>query len=199
MSPMKNILLSGVLMLAAMAAQAQFKKIVVEEVENEGKVPGKTYRIYAELTNTKDQVLVVFGDSLHPLEINSTKPFFQSESGGALSKDIQRSQIESDHKLKFDSWVTIGSTDNYDNSVNLLNLNFKEFESGTRTSIKTKDGAWFCIPTEKQTVCKEDKKILLMQLTTPGEVTGNISLMGKTATGVTYTNHNIRFSCGGKK
>jgi hypothetical protein len=196
---MKNSMFFVLLMLAAMAAQAQFKRIVVEELENEGKVPGKTYRIYAELTNIKDQVLVVFGDSLHPLEINSTRPFFQSEYGGALSKDIQRAQVEKDIKLKFDSWVTIGSDDNYNNSLNLLNLNFNEFESGARTSIKTKDGAWFCIPTEKQTVCKEDKKILLMQLTTPGEVTGNISLMGKTSEGVTYTNHNIRFSCGGKK
>ncbi len=178
---------------------AQFQRIVIEEIENEGKVPGKTYRIYAELTNVKDQVLVVFGDSLHPLEIKSTKPFFQAETGGALSKDANRALVDKEDKLKFDSWLTIGATDNYENSVNTLNMDFSAFESGARTSIQTRDGAWFCIPTEKQTVCKENKRILLMQLTTPGQVTGKISIMGKTSTGVSYTNHDIAFTCGNKK
>lgn len=187
------------MMLSAIIANAQFRNIVVEEVENEGKVPGKTYRIYAELTSVNDQVLVVFGDSLHPLEIQSTKPFFQSTSGGALSKDSNRALTEKDPKLRFDSWVTIGADDNYENAVSVLNLSFADFEGGARTSIRTKDGAWFCIPTEKQTQSKEDKKVLLMQLTTPGTVSGNISIMGKTSTGVSYTSHDVKFTCGGKK
>jgi hypothetical protein len=196
---MKKFFLLVSLLCALLSANAQFQKIIVEERENEGKVPGKTYRIYAELKNVKDQVLVVFGDSLHPLEITSTKPFFQSDAGGALSKDANRAMIEMDVKLRFDSWMTIGADDNYENAVNTLNMNFSNFESGTRTSLKTSDGAWFCIPTEKQTVCKEDKRILLMQLTTPGQITGKISLMGKTSTGVTFTSNDITFTCGGKK
>jgi hypothetical protein len=195
----QTILITFAMMLSTSITHAQLQKIIVEQVENEGKVPGKTYRIYAELTNVKDQVLVVFGDSLHPLEIVSTKPFFQSTSGGALSKDSNRALIEKDPKLLYDSWVALGADDNYENSINILNLNFTDFEGGTRTSIRTKDGAWFCIPTEKQTQCKEDKKVLLMQLTTPGIVSGNISIMGKTSTGVSYTNHDVKFTCGVKK
>jgi hypothetical protein len=180
-------------------AHAQFKQLVVEEVENEAKVPGKTYRVYAEMTTVGDQIFVVYGDSAHPMEVNCTKPFFQSKEGGPLSKNSSRNLIESTPTLKYDSWVTIGSIDNYDNNVNILNVSFDEFEKSSKEGFKTKDGAWFCIPTDKQASCKEDKRILLMQFTTEGEVKGKINIMGKSKAGETYNAHDVAFTCGGKK
>lgn len=195
----KQILFAFVGILAPILAITQIKQLSVQEVDNEGKIPGRTYRIFAEMTNAKDQVFVVFGDSIHPLEIKSTKPFFQSKKGGAFSKNSNRKEAAENDSLRYDSWVTIGATDNYDNNVSVLNVNFDEFEkSGGPIRIK-KDGAWFCIPTDQQAWAKEDKRLLLMQLTTTGEVDGKISVMGKTVSGTSYTAHDLTFQCGQKK
>lgn len=185
--------------LVPSTAFSQFANIVVVEVENEGKVPGRTYQVYAGMTNVNDQVYVVFGDSLHPLEIKSTKPFYQCRKGGALAKQSNRKERQENDSLRFDSWITVGAMDNYDNNVNLLNIDLDDFEKTGGNIIAKKDGAWFCIPTDKQAYCKEDKRILLMQLTTQGEVNGKFSLMGKTDKGVAYTTHDIEFKCGEKK
>ena len=37
-------------LIAATTASAQFQSLVVEEVDNRGTVPGKTYRIYSHST-----------------------------------------------------------------------------------------------------------------------------------------------------
>ncbi|MFM7725995.1 MAG: hypothetical protein ACKO7B_04795 [Flavobacteriales bacterium] len=180
-------------------ASAQFKGFITEQVENEGKVPGQTWRIYAEMSNVGDQVFVVFGDSLHKIEIKSTKPFYQSAAGGATSKDSNRKVAAEDAKLKYDSWITIGSEDNYENNLNTLNLDLSHFESKGDAIGSGKEGAWFCIPTEKQAYCGESKRILLMQLTTAGHITGKLSLMGKDKNGESYTKYDQRFECGKKK
>lgn len=188
-----------ILLMTPLFYYGQFKQVVIEEIDNEGKVPGRTYRIYAELTNIKDQVYVIFGDSVHKLEIKSSKPFYQSKIGGALAKNIQRKEAMEKPDLKYDSWVTIGAEDNYENNLNVLSVDLEQFETkGGPIQIK-KDGAWFCIPSDKQAWCMKDTKILLMQLTTEGEITGQFSIMGKTAAGVAYTNHDVTFRCGGKK
>ena len=195
----KNFAVAVVMMMTPIFVFSQFKQVVVEEIDNEGKVPGRTYRIYAELTNIKDQVYVIFGDSVHKLEIKSSKPFYQSKTGGALAKNIQRKEAMENPQLKYDSWVTIGAEDNYENNLNVLSVDLEEFESeGGPIQIK-KDGAWFCIPSDKQAWCMKDTKMLLMQLTTEGEINGQFSIMGKTAGGVAYTNHDVTFRCGEKK
>ncbi len=177
------------------AMMAQFKGIVTEQVENEGKVPGKTWRVYAEMTNAGDQLFVVFGDSVHKIEIKSTKPFYQSKAGGATSKDSNRKVASDDLQLKFDSWITIGAEDNYENNINTLNLDLSVFESRGGAIDSGKEGAWFCIPTDKQAYCGENKRILLMQLTSAGTISGKLSLMGKSKDGVSYTKYDERFEC----
>jgi hypothetical protein len=193
-----TIALIGLSMLLSVGASAQFKGFTTEQVENEGKVPGKTWRVYAEMTNAGDQLFVVFGDSAHKIEIKSSKPFYQSKTGGALSKDSNRKEATDDAKLKFDSWITIGAEDNYNNNMNTLNLDLSLFESRGAAIESGKEGAWFCIPTEKQAYSGEDKRILLMQLTTEGHITGKLSLMGKTKDGTSYTKYDEKFECGKK-
>ncbi len=194
----KNIV--SIIMLCMLPALvfSQFKQVVVEEIDNEGKVPGKTYRIYAEMTNIKDQVYVIFGDSVHKLEIKSTKPFYQSKEGGALAKNSNRKAILENKFLKYDSWITIGAEDNYENNVNVLSVDLEEFENKGGAIVVKKDGAWFCIPTDKQAWCMTTKKMLLMQLTTEGEITGTFSIMGKSADGTAYTTNDVTFQCGKK-
>lgn len=196
---MRKILLAALIMAAPVLTFAQVTQLVVEEVDNGGNVKGRTYRVYAELTSVKDQIYVIFGDSSHKLEVNSTKPFYQCSYGGPLSRDSNRKQANENAQLRFDSWITIGATDNYDNNVQLLNVDLTEFESkGSAISIP-KDGAWFCVPTDKQAYCGENKRILLMQLTTEGKINGILNIMGKTAAGVMYEKYGLKFSTEEKK
>ncbi|MFN5295538.1 MAG: hypothetical protein ACK5BL_08415 [Flavobacteriales bacterium] len=190
------ILICG--MLCSTASFSQYKGLVTEQVENEGKVPGRTWRIYAQMTNVGDQLFVVFGDSAHKIEIKSSKPFYQAKTGGALSKDSNRKEASEDPSLKFDSWVTIGAEDNYNNNINTLNLDLSLFESRGGAIDSGKEGAWFCIPTDKQAYAGEDKRILLMQLTSAGTISGKLSLMGKSKDGESYTKYDQTFQCGKK-
>jgi hypothetical protein len=97
--------------------------------------------------------------------------------------------------VRFDSWVTIGSEDNYDNYVNNFLLNFDDFENNGG-AIKTSDGAWFCTPDHRQVFCGPDKKILIAQLTTEGKITGKFSVQGRTAGGENFQQFDVSFTAG---
>jgi hypothetical protein len=148
------------------------------------------------MTNVGDQLFVVFGDSSHKIEISATKPFYQATAGGALAKDINRKEASENPLLQFDSWITIGAEDNYENSISTLNLNLDTFEKSGGKVDSGKEGAWFCVPTNKQAYCGDDKRILLMQLTSEGKISGKLSLMGKSKDGVSYTKYDQTFECG---
>jgi hypothetical protein len=191
-----RILFATIAAVSFHQAIAQFKSFHIEPIQNGGNVPGRTWRIYAEMTNVGDQLFVVFGDTLHTIEIGSTKPFYQAPNGSALAKDINRKQAADIPSLRYDSWITIGAEDNYDNNTSILNLNLDDFEKNGGVINSGKEGAWFCIPTQKQAYCGDDKRILLMQLTSEGRISGKLSLMGKSKDGVSYTKYDEKFECG---
>lgn len=160
------------------SAQGQFKSLVVEEVDNKGAVPGRTYRVYAQMEAEGDVIDAVFGDGEDYLEVSSTAPFFQHERGGNSANELQRSDVQSVAGLKYDSWVTIGYEDNYMNALTAFLMDFSEFEQGGK--LYTDNGAWFVTPDMRQAAAGPDGKLLLMQLTTEGEVSGRINLHGRT-------------------
>ncbi|MEN9640426.1 MAG: hypothetical protein RLZZ262_2295 [Bacteroidota bacterium] len=174
-------------------ASAQVVTLVVEQVENAGRVPGKTYRLYAVTTNTTDKVLVVYGDSITPLYIRSSKPFFQASTGGPTAQGSNRKMRAESDSLRHDSWITIGGEDNYDCKINSLNMDFVEFENGKSIEVP-KDGAWFTIPTDRQAEAGEDKKVLLGQFTTRGTLEGQLNIMTKDAAGKSYRQSGLKFS-----
>ena len=160
------------------SAHGQFKSLVVEEVDNKGAVPGRTYRVYAQMEAEGDVIDAVFGDGEDYLEVSSTAPFFQHERGGNSANELQRSDVQSVAGLKYDSWVTIGYEDNYMNALTAFLMDFSEFEQGGK--LYTDNGAWFVTPDMRQAAAGPDGKLLLMQLTTEGEVSGRINLHGRT-------------------
>jgi hypothetical protein len=177
---MKKLTLFLASIVFASASFAQFERIEVEQVPNSGKVAGKTYRVYAVMKNQGDIIDAVFGDERHPLEVTSTKPFFQHKQGGMLSNDVQRFDVQNDPSLSFDSWFTIGMTDNYNNYLSPFLMDSTEirtFESGG--SYRTSTGAWFVTPDRKQGQADKNGRILLIQLTTAGKVTGTINIHGR--------------------
>lgn len=175
---LKKWMLGAAVLFGGMQAEAQFKGLVVEEVDNKGRVPGKTYRIYAQMEAEGDVIDAVFGDGMDYLEVKSTKPFYQHERGSNSANEIQRSDVLSIEELKYDSWVTIGYEDNYMNALTAFLMDFSEFEAGDR--LYTDNGAWFVTPDMRQAAAGADGRLLLMQLTTEGDISGRINLHGRT-------------------
>jgi|TARA_B110000211_G_scaffold224856_1_gene276363 hypothetical protein len=162
----------------ANSTSAQFVRIEADAIDNGGAVPGTTYRVYALMENEGDLIDAVFGDGKDVLIVESTKPFYQSDLGGDLAKDTQRSLAESNDELKYDSWVTIGFADNYMNALTGFMIDFSEFATGGR--IFSDNGAWFVTPDMLQARAGKDGRILLMQLTTEGVVSGVLNIHGRT-------------------
>ena len=84
--------------------------------------------------------------------------------------------------------MTIGYEDHYENGVGGLGLDLRDFEESTNVadSIYTTDGAWYVMPenplkqVNQQAVAGPSKRILLMQLTTNGNLKGFINVQGST-------------------
>jgi hypothetical protein len=192
-----RILLAVFFCFQALIACAQFQKLEIEEVENSGKVPGRTYRVYAVLEKDSDQVYMIFGDEQHPLFIRSTAPFYQNPFGAPLSTGIIRKLLKEKETLKFDSWLTIGSQDNYENSTQVFLINLQPFDS-LGAEIQTSNGAWFSTPDKPQGRAGSSHKVLLMQLTTKGVITGRLSLQGRNGKGQVWNVYDQEFSTGKK-
>jgi hypothetical protein len=175
-----TILFTAVLMTLMVAPlNAQFVRLDVEKINNEGKVPGSTFRVYAVFENEGDILDAVYGEASALMSITSTKPFYQHPKGGALSTDIQRYDISVNPELAYDSWVTIGAEDNYMNALSGFIMEFGEFET-TGGKLETSNGAWFVTPDKRQSMAGQSKRILLMQLTTEGKINGLINIHGRT-------------------
>ena len=176
-----NRLLTFCLAIGMVAtATAQVVRIDVDFIDNMGKVPGDTYRVYAVMQNEGDILDAVYGEASAPLKVTSSKPFYRHPKGGPLSANIQRYDATQDESLLYDSWVTIGAEDNYMNSVSgfIMEDALVAFDEGG--TLETNDGAWFVTPDKRQAAAGPSKRILLMQLTTAGEVNGLINLHGRT-------------------
>ena len=182
-------------LMGVFSCTAQFDKIEVIQIDNEELVPGNTYRIYAIMTSEGDYIDAVFGGPETPLNVTSTEPFYQHEMGGGMSKDTYKwncnveMNSKADKALLFDSWVTIGWVDNYENDLRFTDQEaLDRFEAGE--SLTTTNGACWALPrldAENRiiqagpTFAGQDKRILLMQLTTTGTVKGLININGKQA------------------
>jgi hypothetical protein len=191
---MKKYLSAVCFTALTLGSMAQVKGLKVEEIDNGGSVAGRTYRIYVELEKDSDQVLMVYGDATHLMDIRSTKPFYQSELGGDMSTKINRKIAKDNPSARYDSFVTIGLLDNYDNALTPF-MNFDEFEHNGG-ALKTNDGAWYCTPDHRQTYPGPAKRVLLMQLTTEGQITGKFSVMGRDKFQNPFYGYDLEFTAG---
>ncbi len=109
---MNKFLTLGLALAAAATASAQVVRLEVDYIDNQGLVPGETYRVYAVMENEGDILDAVYGEASAPMKVSTTKPFYQHPKGGPLSADVQRYDATMDESLHYDSWVTIGAEDN---------------------------------------------------------------------------------------
>jgi hypothetical protein len=188
-------------LLGVTMAQASDVELIVQKVDNQGLVPGNTYRVYASLSEGYSSVHAVFGSTETPMMIESTAPFYNHPFGGATNVNISDATIQADAALAYDTWVTLGYENGEGNDLWDLGVDLTDFSTGG--SIMVNNGAWFLLPTDEKCAPNNLGLVLLGQFTTTGVATGTINLQGWVnpqeswqKTGLTFTTVNAEiFGC----
>ena len=139
-----------------------------------------TAQIYANFSAATDELDAVFGDAQNALSISTSGSFYQNALGGATSTSINPALIPLFPSLALDSWVTIGLSDQTDNALLNIGIDFSGFEAGG--SISTDNGSWFATPDDPQVLAGADLRVLVGQFTMMGmddNVSGVLNLQGK--------------------
>ena len=107
-----------------------------------------TARIYAEL-GEGSRLDAVFGTADNPLLMATTSGLYQNALGGNTSADINPAIVSAFPEVGYDSFVTIGMTDNgangpFPNAMNSIGMNFNQ------DAFDTADGSWFVTPDDAQ-------------------------------------------------
>jgi hypothetical protein len=140
-----------------------------------------TYRYYITTEAENDFVSAISGNTDHPLELNTTAPFFQSPFGSALGQTINPALFGFAPELAYDSWVTIGVAQAPDAAAGEQGVNTvtgpanwpTAFEAGNGFVLNDDiGGAWFVLNVAANGVAGEDHRVLVAQLTTAGTVSG---------------------------
>ena len=152
---------------------------------------GVTYQIYVDV-EVGDQLNAVYGDGDNALSVDSTGAFYQNAFGGAVSTAINPSLIAVFPSLAYDSWVTIGLSDQVGNAMLNIGIDWANFEAGG--SIWTDNGSWFATPDDAQ-VFEIGGSIMIMQLTLDEaeSFAFTINLQGKNADGSNWTALNVTY------
>jgi hypothetical protein len=162
---------------------------LIPEVEHtEGELAGMTtYRLYLYTLGDNDFLVSCSGDDQNPMYLNSTSEpaWFQHDlATTALATDVNPAFFDAFPEFAYDSWFTIGAEDNTA-TVDVVELAdpeydaFEIFENGNNVAVESNVGcAWFVLPTpnSEEAFSGEDMRILVAQLTTAGEISGQIQV-----------------------
>ena len=154
---------------------------------NEGELSGMTtYRLYLYTPNETDFLVSCSGDEDNPLSVSSTSDpaWFQHEAATtAFATDVNPIFFAAFPEFAFDSWLTIGAEDNtaVTEIIAIADPQLDPFVAFNEGENLTESGmfgsAWFVIPqpaSNPEAVAGADLKILVAQLTTAGDVSGQI-------------------------
>ena len=184
--------LSAVLALALtsnlFAQETPWLGLVPEVEHTEGELAGMTtYRLYLYTLGDNDFLVSCSGDDQNPMYLNSTSEpaWFQHDlATTALATDVNPAFFDAFPEFAYDSWFTIGAEDNTA-TVDVVELGdpeydaFEIFENGNNVAVESNVGcAWFVLPTpnSEEAFSGEDMRILVAQLTTAGEISGQIQV-----------------------
>ncbi|MDA0728988.1 MAG: hypothetical protein O3B70_04355 [Bacteroidetes bacterium] len=187
-----SVTLLGTLTLlvsADLQAQTQPWLGLIPVVEHtEGELAGMTtYRLYLYTLNADDFLSSCSGDDQNQWILTSTASpaWYQSAAATtAFATDINPAFFPTFPELIYDSWLTIGAEDNTA-AVDIISVAdpsynaFTAFENGENVVVDTPVGnAWFVLntPSNVEAVAGEDLRILVAQLTTAGEIAGQIQV-----------------------
>ncbi|MDG2426579.1 MAG: hypothetical protein P8M07_08360, partial [Flavobacteriales bacterium] len=164
--------------------------LVVETTtqHSDGLLAGQTtYRIFAVCNHPDDVVGVVYGDEDSPLNITSSSPFYQHVLGGATPNGINPLLFGGFPELEYDSWATIGIDQSPllsagEGDVVAIQNDQQQWMTDFEMlgqSIVIDDfvgGSWYATDNLTNGIAGEDLRVLLMQLTTTGDISGIMRL-----------------------
>ena len=156
--------------------------------------PNWTVDVYADLAEGS-RLDAVAGDYNMTKMVSTTGSFYQNPYGGPTSTTINPALFESFPDLRYDSFVTIGRTDQDDNVMSDIGIDFTSFESGG--AIESSDGSWYVTPKDAQgggagfndELCEPGNGVHVARLTVRGmdaSVMFEGLFQGKTAEGMTW-------------
>jgi hypothetical protein len=157
----------------------------------------KCYQLFIEQLPANSHVIMVFGNSNHPLKISSDSVFWQSQLGSHLGSMINRALFGIDPGLRNDSWVTINQEGKISGAPHLLDVEspqqpwIEPFEMGKEILIDDPiGGGWFIMPSSNlQSPASRD---LIGQFTTNGQLTGIINIkVYNTLTGESFDYYDL--------
>ena len=106
--------------------------------------------------------------------ISTTGSFYQNTFGGPTSQAINPALFSAFPDLRYDSFVTVGRTDQTDNALSDIGISFDAFEAGG--AIDSSDGSWYVTPVDAQgdsvafsnEDCEDSNGVLIARLTVRG-------------------------------
>ena len=147
---------------------------------DEGALAGlNTYRVYLDVSSSEDQVTSITGNDEFALALNTTTSFYQNALGGATSNDLTQGAMALLPDLAFDSYVTLGLTQEpglNEGSVELIPGSWAEaFEAGNSFVVNDGVGSgWYIVPPSAiNGLGGDDQRVLVAQLTTDGDLSGS--------------------------
>lgn len=152
------------------------------ELHQENGIPGlNTYRVYVTTPSAADFVSAIAGDQNVATFLNTTTSFHQEQFGSYTAQLINPAFFAFVPSLQYDSWLTIGfeSTPSDDEDLSFVIADddtwASDFEAGGNLDISSYyGGSWFTLPTYTNGYAGEDQRVLVAQLTTDGEVSGQM-------------------------
>lgn len=173
---MKKMLSILCAVCVAFVAGATDVQLLVQKVDNQGLVPGNTYRVYAQLLDANKNIHAIFGDSEDALSISCTAPFYQHQFGDYSAIAMNPIAITAAPELAYDSWITLGYSTSENNDLWDIGISFSDFNTGN--GISTDNGAWFLLPTDEMCNANSLGLVLIGQFTTTGVVSGTLNVQG---------------------
>ena len=153
-------------------------ELVGENTTSEG---FDTYRVYANFIDPGAQLVAVYGMQDTVLSIVTSGTFYQDPVGGPTSTTSNPALFPGFPSLEYDSWVTIGSDDNF-GTVEAIGLDFEPFEAGGNLIVDDVVGGTgtFCLVLSPPR-CRG--RVLIGQFTTDGIVDMIVNMQYRAADG----------------
>ncbi len=153
------------------------------ELHAENGIPGlNTYRVYVTTPSPTDFVSAIAGDEVVPTFLNTTTSFHQEQFGSYSAASINPLFFGFMPSLQYDSWLTMGIESlpaAGQSEITFVQAQgdswIASFEQGNNLDISSFfGGSWFTLPTFSNGYAGEDQRVLVAQLTTDGEVSGQM-------------------------
>ncbi len=141
-----------------------------------------TYRVYVTTPSAADFVSSVSGDETHPAFLRSTTSFYQNPFGGLTPDNINPLFFTVVPSLNYDSWLTIGIdgvAEAGESAISVVQAPednwISTFNGGGDLELDSFfGGSWFALITANNGFAGDDQRVLVAQLTTDGDVSGQL-------------------------